>query len=62
MEPKHVSGAYGIVWWKGEPGEMQTAKQLLDFLSELRYPDTARVFQGTLNGEAVTYVAYKYAK
>jgi len=61
MSLKHESGGYGIVWWPGEPGQMDTATKLLDFLSGLRFPETARIFQGTLDGNPVTYVAYKYA-
>ena len=62
VEPMVTSGAWGIVWKQGEPSVMENSLWVLEMLDKMPQPESAKIFQGTENGAAVTYVAYKYRK
>lgn len=62
VQPFATAGAWGIVAFPGEASSMDTAIHILDLLATSPQPESAKIYQGTRNGEIVTYVAYKYKK
>lgn len=60
-ENAYRSGDWSVQWIPGELADPATATDLLDHLTSLkRNADTAKVFQGTRNGNPVVYVVTRW--
>jgi hypothetical protein len=55
------AGDWSIQWIPGELCEMETAMKLLDHMAMLKKnADTAKVFQGTKDGNPVVYIVTRW--
>jgi hypothetical protein len=55
------SGDWSIQWINGELCEVDTAMKLLEHLAKLKKnADSAKIFQGTINGKPAVYVVTRW--